>query len=157
MSRTSSNRGRGRGPQEFEPDGWAVAGAPRPQPKAGDLSKFGQIQKPAAMSFGPASVFSKGKDSKREQPISRSSSSSNMFSMLQQAESAAETKASGMFSDAKLRCKSHIFTSQSHHNGGSSFSSLVQFPRRRATAHLLRLVRRMAAIRRRHPTPLAQK
>lgn len=94
MSRTSSNRGRGRGPQEFEPDGWAVAGAPRPQPKAGDLSKFGQIQKPAAMSFGPASVFSKGKDSKREQPISRSSSSSNMFSMLQQAESAAETKAS---------------------------------------------------------------
>ncbi|KAM5543012.1 hypothetical protein V8D89_003396 [Ganoderma adspersum] len=41
------------------PDGWAVAGgaAPRPPPKAGDLSKFGKIDKSAPMTFGPSSVF----------------------------------------------------------------------------------------------------
>lgn len=95
MSRTSSNRGRGRNDFEQQgPDGWAVAGgAPRPPPKAGDLSNFGKIQKTQPMTFGPSSVFSK-KDAKAREPISRSSSNSNMFSMLsQQADAAAESKA----------------------------------------------------------------
>lgn len=51
------------------PDGWAVAGAesggrstPRPPPKAGDLPKFGKTAKGAPMTFGPTSVFAKGKE-----------------------------------------------------------------------------------------------
>jgi len=90
MSRTSSNRGRGRN-AEFEqgPDGWAVAGNQRPVPsKAGDLSQFGKINKQQPMMFGPASVFNK-KD-KRES-LSRSSSSSNMFAMLN-ADTSSEPK-----------------------------------------------------------------
>ena len=41
------------------PDGWPVAcqGAARPQPKAGNLSQFGKINKVAPMSIAPTSVF----------------------------------------------------------------------------------------------------
>ena len=88
MSRTGSRRGGERGadfPQPGPgPDGWAVAGGtgPRPvPPKAGDLSNFGKITKPAQMTFGPTSVFTSKKDPKRES-LSRSSSSSNMFTLL---------------------------------------------------------------------------
>ncbi|EAU91617.1 eukaryotic initiation factor 4F subunit P130 [Coprinopsis cinerea okayama7 len=88
MSRTSSNRGRGRATDE-QPDGWAVAGSRPVSTKAGDLSNFGKISKAQPMTFGPSSVFSK-KD-KRES-LSRSSSSSNMFSMLQNAEVNPEPK-----------------------------------------------------------------
>ncbi|KAG5647073.1 hypothetical protein DXG03_001443 [Asterophora parasitica] len=96
MSRTGSRRGGDRGDYpQVGPDGWAVAGngPSRPPPKAGDLSNFGKINKNTAMTFGPSSVFAGKKDNKRES-ISRTSSSSNMFSMLSQnAEPAAETKA----------------------------------------------------------------
>ncbi|KAJ7782644.1 hypothetical protein B0H16DRAFT_1493850 [Mycena metata] len=89
MSRGGSRRGADRG--EFQgpgPDGWNVAGGntPRPPPKAGDLSNFGKIgsnSKGLPMTFGPSSVFSGKKDNKRES-LSRTSSSSNMFSMLSQ-------------------------------------------------------------------------
>ena len=86
MSRGGSRRGGDRGDMaQVGPDGWAVAGnsAPRPPPKAGDLSSFGKISKAQPMTFGPASVFAgkKAPDNKRES-ISRTSSSSNMFSML---------------------------------------------------------------------------
>jgi len=54
----------------------------RPPPKAGDLSQFGKISKAAPMVMGPSSVFIK-KDNKRDS-LSRTSSSSNMFSMLSQ-------------------------------------------------------------------------
>ncbi|KAF9560955.1 hypothetical protein CPC08DRAFT_455778 [Agrocybe pediades] len=88
MSRGGSRRGGDRSEYaQVGPDGWAVAGsgsgAPRPPPKAGDLSNFGKINKQQPMTFGPSSVFAgkKGADSKRES-ISRTSSSSNMFSML---------------------------------------------------------------------------
>ena len=92
MSRGGSRRGGERG--EFSQqgaDGWAVAGngPPRPPPKAGDLSNFGKINKNAALTFGPSSVFAGKKESKRES-ISRTSSSSNMFSMLQSTEPPAE-------------------------------------------------------------------
>ncbi|KAH8828422.1 hypothetical protein DL96DRAFT_1603190 [Flagelloscypha sp. PMI_526] len=93
MSRGGSRRGGDRGDvPQVGPDGWSVAGSPAPRPpaKAGDLSNFGKIAKSggAPMSFGPSSVFNK-KDAKRES-VSRTSSSSNMFSMLQNSEAASE-------------------------------------------------------------------
>lgn len=89
MSRTGSKRGGDRSDyQQVGPDGWAVAGGntqPRPPPKAGDLSKFGKISVSggAPSTFGPSSVFSKGKDGKKDPTLSRVSSNSNMFSALQ--------------------------------------------------------------------------
>ena len=85
MSRGGSRRGGDRGDMaQVGPDGWAVAGnsAPRPPPKAGDLSSFGKISKAQPMTFGPASVFAgkKAPDNKRE-PILRTSSR-KVFSML---------------------------------------------------------------------------
>ena len=102
MSRGGSRRGGDRGEfAQVGPDGWAVAGsgsgAPRPPPKVGDLSNFGKISKAQPMTFGPGSVFAgkKGAESKRES-ISRTSSSSNMFSMLSQnTEAGADTTAKG--------------------------------------------------------------
>ncbi|KAK0459144.1 armadillo-type protein [Desarmillaria tabescens] len=90
MSMSSSCGGSRRGGERGEipqvgPDGWAVAGGnsvPRPQPKAGDLSKFGQISsKGAPLTFGPQSSIYAGKKDKRES-VQRTNSSSNMFSML---------------------------------------------------------------------------
>ena len=84
MSRGGSRRGGDRGDHaQVGPDGWAVAGgaAPRPPPKAGDLSKFGKIDKSAPMTFGPSSVFQKGDKSKSRESTIRQGSQ-NMFSML---------------------------------------------------------------------------
>jgi translation initiation factor 4G len=83
MSRGGSRRGGDRN-AESGPDGWTMAGGsvPRPPPKAGDLSQFGKITKAAPMVLGPGSVFA-GKESKRDS-LSRTNSSSNMFSMLSQ-------------------------------------------------------------------------
>jgi translation initiation factor 4G len=81
-SRRGSDRGSGEGP-----DGWAVADgtAPRPPPRAGDLSQFGKIYKPtanASMTFGLSSVFNKKDTSKYESAsLSRAS---NAFSLLSQ-------------------------------------------------------------------------
>ncbi|KZP29680.1 ARM repeat-containing protein [Athelia psychrophila] len=68
MSLTGSRRGGVRGQYDQQgPDGWTVTGesggrgTPRPPPKAGDLSNFGTINK-APMTFGPTSVFAKGKE-----------------------------------------------------------------------------------------------
>lgn len=88
MSRGGSRRGgeRGQFDQQVGPDGWAVAGGggpPRPPSKAGDLSQFGKINKATPMTFGPSSVFAGKKDVKgRAESLTRSNSSSNMFSML---------------------------------------------------------------------------
>ena len=83
------------------PDGWAVAGsssdAPRLPPKVGDLSDFGKISHAQPMAFGPCRVFAgkTGTESKQES-ISRTSSSSNMFSKLSQnSEAGADTTAKG--------------------------------------------------------------
>jgi translation initiation factor 4G len=72
------------------PDGWSIAGqgAARPQPKAADLPQFGKIKEVASMSFAPTSVFNnkKGDPKSRDSPVSRTASSSNMFSMLQSSD-----------------------------------------------------------------------
>jgi translation initiation factor 4G len=104
MSRGGSRRGGERGQFDQQtPDGWAIAGStgpPRPPPKAGDLSQFGKINKSATMTFGPSSVFAGKKDAKgppgpRQESLSRTTSSSNMFSMLSQnPEMAAEASTS---------------------------------------------------------------
>ncbi|KAF5393461.1 hypothetical protein D9757_000476 [Collybiopsis confluens] len=89
MSRSGSRRGGERGEQPGA-DGWTVSGnAPRPPPKAGDLSKFGQISNKVAppITFGPSSVFVNKKDIKRE-TLSRTNSNANMFQMLQNVEAA---------------------------------------------------------------------
>ena len=90
MSRGESKRGSDRNEHQVGPDGWALAeNAPsRVTSKAGDLSNFGKISKGAPTTFGPGSVFAGKKDAKRES-LSRTSSSSNMFSMLSQSPEAA--------------------------------------------------------------------
>ena len=98
MSRGGSRRGGNRDAVEPpHPDGWSVAGSNAPArqpPKAGDLSNFGKISKTTPISFGPVSVFSgkKGTDPKnRDPPMSRTpSTSSNMFSMLQNPDAVVE-------------------------------------------------------------------
>jgi len=85
MSRVGSRRGGDRGDhQPTGPDGWAVAGSnPARQPtKAGDLSNFGKIKKDQPLTFGPSSVFTNKKPDSKKEPISRTASSTNMFSML---------------------------------------------------------------------------
>lgn len=95
MSRGGSRRGGERGQFDQQPgaDGWAVAGGSgpaRPPSKAGDLSNFGKINKATPMTFGPSSVFAGKKDPKgRAESLTRSNSSSNMFSMLN-SEAAAD-------------------------------------------------------------------
>lgn len=95
MSRGGSRRGGDRSDvPQVGPDGWAVAGAassaPRPPPKAGDLSQFGKIAntKGQPMTFGPSSVFAGKKGSaaaEKRESLSRTASSSNMFMMLENA------------------------------------------------------------------------
>jgi translation initiation factor 4G len=111
MSRGGSRRGADRNAEG--PDGWAVAGGPaatqrQVPPKAGDLSQFGKIAKPAAgapMTFGPSSVFSK-KEGKRETASMSRASSMNAFSILSQGGEAppeAAGPASGKNSRAPSR------------------------------------------------------
>lgn len=103
MSRGGSRRGGDRGDfAQVGPDGWAVAGSgpPRPPPKAGDLSNFGKINKTTPMTFGPSSVFAGKKESKRES-LSRTSSSSNMFSMLSQNPEAGPDPTKGSHSHSR--------------------------------------------------------
>jgi len=92
MSRGGSRRGGNRdGADVALPDGWSLA---RPQPKAGDLSQFGKINKATPMTFGPSSIFAgkKGDPKNRDTSMSRtpSSTSSNMFSMLQSSDATVE-------------------------------------------------------------------
>jgi translation initiation factor 4G len=93
MVRGGSRRGDHRrdeyGSQGGSEPGWNVAGgsgAPRAPPKAGDLSHFGKINKTSQpATFGPTSIFSKKDVKGRDTPtnsLSRTASSSNMFSML---------------------------------------------------------------------------
>ncbi|KAF5357330.1 hypothetical protein D9758_005883 [Tetrapyrgos nigripes] len=93
MSRGGSRRGAERSePQQTNADGWAVAGgnAPRPPPKAGDLSNFGKITKGGPITFGPSSVFAGGKKESKRESISRTNSNANMFQMLQNVDPSAE-------------------------------------------------------------------
>jgi translation initiation factor 4G len=94
MSRTGSRRGHDRGDApQVGPDGWTpvAGGSIRAQPKAGDLSQFGKISKGGGpIAFGPGSIFNKkeSKPTRDRDSISRTNSSSNMFSMLSQGSEA---------------------------------------------------------------------
>ncbi len=69
------------------PDGWSVAGASAgcAQPRAGDLSQFGNINKSTLMTFTPTSVSNckKGDLKSRDSPMSGTASSSSTTSMFQ--------------------------------------------------------------------------
>ncbi|KAF8845924.1 ARM repeat-containing protein [Paxillus ammoniavirescens] len=84
MSRRGSRRDGDRS-TKFGPDGWTSAGSavPKPPSTGGDLSQFGKISKGAPMVMGPGSVFAGKKDTKRDS-LSRTNTSSNLFSMLSQ-------------------------------------------------------------------------
>ncbi|TKY88754.1 hypothetical protein EX895_002385 [Sporisorium graminicola] len=92
ISRGGSKRGQARGDG---PDGWSTVGgvAPPPRPsKAGDLSHFGKIERGSSgrpLSFGPSTMLGRknqGKGSEDgSQPPTRTSSQTNMFSLLNQA------------------------------------------------------------------------
>jgi translation initiation factor 4G len=85
MSHGGSRCGGDRGEHpQVGPDGWTVTGSSvqaRPV-KAGDLSNFGKISKQQPMIFGPGSIFAGKKNEIKKETISRTASSSNMFSML---------------------------------------------------------------------------
>lgn len=87
MSRGGSRRGDQRVPhpaQHGGQEGWQPAG--RPPAKAADMSNFGKIKSGGPTSFGPSSVFAGKKSGKAggdaTPPLSRTSSSANMFSVL---------------------------------------------------------------------------
>ncbi|ETS62362.1 hypothetical protein PaG_03447 [Moesziomyces aphidis] len=92
ISRGGSKRGQAR---DNGPDGWSTVGgvAPPPRPgKAGDLSHFGKIERGTSgrpLSFGPSTMLGRknqGKGSEDgSQPPTRTSSQTNMFSLLNQA------------------------------------------------------------------------
>jgi translation initiation factor 4G len=96
MSRGGSRRGEHSREysQTTGPDGWTTTGPPqaasRPPAKAGDLSNFGKINKVAQSSLGPSAVFRKDAKPRESPTISRSSSSANMFSMLNNVDIAVE-------------------------------------------------------------------
>ncbi|KAL5512629.1 hypothetical protein ACEPAG_3282 [Sanghuangporus baumii] len=127
MSRGGSRRGQDRdGNVQVGPDGWAVASGPsRPANKAGDLTNFGKIQKGSgAMNFGPASVFTKKGDNKRDSAsLSRASSNTNMFQMLQATEAANEPPAASTSSRASRATSRTASVDLTHNASGESTPS----------------------------------
>ncbi|CEH11709.1 eukaryotic initiation factor 4f subunit p130 [Ceraceosorus bombacis] len=102
IQRGGSRRGQARGdfggPGAQGPDGWnTVPAAPR-QSKAGDLTAFGKVTRSDSnrpIGIGPQSVFAR-KNQKSEDgsnPPSRTNSSANMFSLLNQTDAADPTAA----------------------------------------------------------------
>lgn len=95
IQRGGSRRGQSRGDfgGQQGADGWTVAQAPR-QSKVGDLSSFGKgLQRSDSnrpMGIGPQSVFAKKlqKSEDGSNPPSRTASTTNMFHLLNQGESA---------------------------------------------------------------------
>jgi translation initiation factor 4G len=138
MSRGGSRRGTERGNEGTQPsgDGWAVAGTgsgpPRPPPKVGDLSNFGKIAKSTPMTFGPSGVFAGKKDTKKE-TLSRSNSSSNMFSMLSQnpegAGGGAGDAAASSKHDNRLPRKTSVDISQGASEPPAQRKKLTLLPR----------------------------
>lgn len=85
MSRGGSRRGETRSSgYSMQPnaDGWTSVVQPRPTTTAGDLTKFGKIDKTGTTTLGPASVFSRKDVKGRENSVPRPTSTSNMFAML---------------------------------------------------------------------------
>ncbi|KAF8520278.1 hypothetical protein BU17DRAFT_89283 [Hysterangium stoloniferum] len=134
MSRGGSRRGEHRGQyagQQTGPDGWTAVAPPRPTPTAGDLTQFGKISKAASgpMTFGPGSVFAAKKDAKgRESSLSRTSSTSNMFAMLN-SEAAAEPPLPGKSSRPPSRKPSADFTQTGLPDAAPQRKKLALLPR----------------------------
>jgi translation initiation factor 4G len=96
MSRSGSKRGdqrSGFGGMPGANDQWQSVGN-RPPPKAADMTGFGNIKIGGGPStFGPSSVFANKKKPKTGDvtpPMSRSASTSNMFSALRDADASGE-------------------------------------------------------------------
>ena len=73
------------GPLQVNADGWSTLTTRLPT-KAGDLTKFGKIDRSAGLQFGPSSLFSKRGDKRESASVTRVSSSSSMFAMLNSSE-----------------------------------------------------------------------
>ena len=94
------------GPPQVGADGWTTPVTRPPQTKAGDLSKFGKIERTNASSglqFGPTSVFSKRGDKRESTSVTRVSSSSNMFAMLNSSEATPDAVSVGSRTAASTR------------------------------------------------------
>jgi len=91
------------GPPQVGADGWTTPVTRPPQTKAGDLSKFGKIDRTAGLQFGPASVFSKRGDKRESASVTRVSSSSNMFAMLNSSEATPDAASVGSRTAASTR------------------------------------------------------
>ena len=91
------------GPPQVGADGWTTPVTRPPQTKAGDLSKFGKIERSAGLQFGPGSVFSKRGDKRESASVTRVSSSSNMFAMLNSSEATPDAVSVGSRTAASTR------------------------------------------------------
>ena len=59
------------GPSQVNADGWTTPATRPPPTKAGDLSKFGKIDRSAGLQFGPSSVFSECADERESASVTR--------------------------------------------------------------------------------------
>jgi translation initiation factor 4G len=93
------------GPPQVGADGWTTPVTRPPQTKAGDLSKFGKIERNSGsgLQFGPTSVFSKRGDKRESASVTRVSSSSNMFAMLNSSEATPDAVSVGSRTAASTR------------------------------------------------------
>ena len=91
------------GPPQVNADGWTTPTTRPPPTKAGDLSKFGKIDRSAGLQFGPSSVFSKRGDKRESASVTRVSSSSNMFAMLNSSEATPDAVSVGSRTAASTR------------------------------------------------------
>ena len=91
------------GPPQVNADGWTTPVTRPPPTKAGDLSKFGKIDRSAGLQFGPSSVFSKRGDKRESASVTRVSSSSNMFAMLNSSEPTPDAVSVGSRTAASTR------------------------------------------------------
>jgi len=91
------------GPPQVGADGWTTPVTRPIQTKAGDLSKFGKIERGAGLQFGPTSVFSKRTDKRESASVTRVSSSSNMFAMLNSSEATPDAVSVGSRTAASTR------------------------------------------------------
>ncbi|GJJ08614.1 hypothetical protein Clacol_002833 [Clathrus columnatus] len=125
MSRGGSRRGENRSslyPTQPNADGWTPVVQPRPTSTAGDLTKFGKIDKTGTTTLGPASVFSR-KDVK-----GRDASTSNMFAMLT-SDAVGEPLAPGKSSRPPSRKPSADFTRTGLPEPASQRKQLALLPR----------------------------
>ena len=69
------------GPPQVNADGWTTPTTPPPPTKAGDLSKFGKIDRSAGLQFGPSSVFSECGEERESASVTRVTTSTHMPSV----------------------------------------------------------------------------